>query len=248
MMAKTDPPNAKGTRTKGDIPAVSPNSDVCSPANDAGEIVSTGPYHAADLNRWAKLPCWNAVEAACVTCGFEPRPLQLATREELEIDAVTLSKIEYRIALFERAMQIGMIGDPVLPMEALEVLEDREEEFPGLLYQITSRIRPFGKPIRLKAGAIGDVVQAIDELNDDATVATRFSSKSAQTKVIATLQKMFLGVVIQKLDFDPDRPQNPTAKLVLQAMADADLPLVDEDTVRDHLRYCVEDHWEGRIK
>ena len=247
-MTKADPPNAKGTPTKGDIPAATPKLNRRSPANDAGEIVSTGPYHAADLNRWAKLLCWNAVEAACVTCGYEPSPLQTATREELEIDPVTLSKIEYRVALFERAMQIGMIGDPMLPMEALKVLEDREEEFPGLLYEVASRIRPFGKPVRLKAGAIGDVVQAIDELKDDATVATRFSSKSAQTKVITTLQKMLLGVVIQKFDFDPDRPQNPTAKLVLQAMADAGLPLVDVDTVRDHLRYCVEEHWEGKLK
>jgi hypothetical protein len=55
---------------------------------------------------------------------------------------------------------------------------------------------------------------------------------------------MLLAVSLEHLDLVPERPQNPTAKLFLKAMAPHFNDLPDEDTVRDHISFWINDQME----
>ncbi|WP_206991045.1 hypothetical protein [Hyphomonas sp. KY3] len=219
--------------------------EVPTPANDAGVSDCGPPYIPANLERWAKLPCWSTVEAACVTRGYEPGPLQQTTREEVERRPEVLDQIEYRIELFTRAVQVGEFGELITPLEALNFLECRDEKYPGKLREVAERIRPLGQSVPLRSGDMRQMWATLGDVASQANKTEQESSNSGQTKIINSLQRMLLAIVVSKMDFNPDRPQNPTAKLIGKAMYDLGMKPLHEDSIRRHLNDAAAEHWDG---
>ena len=243
-MTKSLPPQPEGHRKPKGPQKRIPDSPSLTPANDAGEFVFGGAYQPAKLERWATFPRWEAMEAACVTCGFEPEPIQNAAAEALETQPEALAEIEYRTSLLERSIKAGMIEDHFAPMDAIRILEDRNCWYPTKLKEVASEIPAFNRitspPAATQPGNSG--------ANDNEVISPesdcRFTSKSGRTKVIKLYQQMLLALSLEHLDLVPERPQNPTAKLILQAMEKHFEKLPNEDTVRDHIGHWINDVME----
>lgn len=241
-MNEPDPPGKPRRRAQRDTPKDSPLSKLPAPANDAGASVFGGVYQPADMRQWASFPCWDAFEAACVTCGFNPYPLKSASQRELETQPHALSQIEYRHSLFERAIRMKLVGEDITPIEALQILEARNCKFSAELMetalQFSQVARQSSHPATSATGVGKEILVA------EGGSGGRFKSRSGQTKVIKLYQRMLLAVSLEHLDLVPERPQNPTAKLFLKAMAPHFKDLPDEDTVRDHISFWINDQME----
>jgi hypothetical protein len=241
-MNEPEPPAKPRRRAQRETPKDSPLSKLPAPANDAGASVFGSVFQPADMRQWASFPCWDAFEAACVTCGFNPYPLKSASRRELETQPHVLSKIEYRHSLFERSIRMNVVGEHITPTEALQILEARNCEFPTELMEIALKVAQFARKSSHPAASATGVLKEI--LASEAGSGGRFKSKSGQTKVINLYQRMLLAVSLEYLELVPQRPQNPTAKLFLKAMARHFKDLPDEDTVRDHISFWINDQME----
>jgi hypothetical protein len=231
-----------GRRVKSATSGISAAATYRAPANDAGVSVFGGVYQPANLDRWASFPCWEAFEAACVTCGFDPYPLQSAAREDLEAHSSALSEIEYRDSLFRRSIRMKIVGEDISPMEALQILEGRNCWVPPELKELALDIAQIARQPYNPAAS--GMVSVNDVLAAKLEAGCRFKTKSGQTKVIKLYQRMLLAVSLDYLDLVPERPQNPTAKLFLKSMARHFKDLPDEDTVRDHIGFWINDHLE----
>lgn len=243
-MTVPDPPEPKQRRQSSGGQKPLPKFLSMSPANDAGEVVFSGVFQPAELERWASFPCWNPFEAACVTCGFDPRLLRSAARPDLEARPDTFSEIEYRESLFQRSIRMQMVDEDIAPLEALQILEDRSCWYPPKLRETAGR---FAQLLCCMPPANTDAArhsEANDNLAPVVESGGRFTSKSGRTKVIKLYQRMLLALSLDHLDLVPERPQNPTAKLILQAMAHHFKDLPNEDTVRDHIGFWINDQLE----
>lgn len=243
-MANSKPPKGEEPSAKGAKPAVSRHSEPPTPANDAGEFVFGGAYQPASLERWATFPCWQAHEAASVTCGFDPDVIQLAEPEELEAQPDALAEIEYRESLFQRSIKMKMIDEHFEPIDALQILDDRNCKYPPTLKQIASDVPRFSREASPSEAETSDNTGANDNQRQEPKSIAQFTSKSGRTKVINLYQKMLLALSLDYLELVPERPQNPTAKRILQAMGNHFEDLPDEDTVRDHIGRWINGHLE----
>jgi hypothetical protein len=243
-MTKPLPPQPEGRRKPKGPQKRIPETLTPTPANDAGEFVFGGAYRPAELERWATFPRWEAMEAACVTCGFEPQPIQNAATEALETQPEALAEIGYRTSLFQRSIKAGMIEDHFAPMDALQILEDRNCWYPTKLKEVASEIPAFNHTTSPPAAT----QPANSGANDNQAIPPdsdcRFTSESGRTKVIKLYQQMLLALSLEYLDLIPERPQNPTAKLILKAMDKHFEKLPHEDTVRDHIGHWINDAME----
>jgi len=243
-MTVPDPPELKKRRQAAGAKKPIPESFCPSPANDAGEFVFGGVYQPAELERWATFPRWEAMEAACVTCGFEPEPIQKAASEALETQPEALAEIGYRKSLFQRSIKAGMIEEYFEPLDALQILEDRNCRYPEKLKEVASGIPLFARPESHAFAAHSGSSGANDNQEILPDPDCRFTSESGRTKVIKLYQQMLFALSREYLGLVPERPQNPTAKLILRAMEKHFEKLPHEDTVRDHIGHWINDAME----
>lgn len=217
------------------------------PANDAGTIVFGEPFEPVDADRWAKMPFWKFEEAICITKGFEPAPILSAPGKACEVAPTKVEEIDQRGMLIDRAIQLGILGVQIIPVDLLKWLQSIEEDFPPQLLETASRIKPYGPLIGASAeqGTLGEVLGHIRGIEPDHTNLKAFTNPSAATRMISTLRKILLGVAVDQFGHDPDRPRNPTARLVSDSTHRAGVP-VDEDTIRSHLTEGANDHWVGK--
>lgn len=247
-MDTSKPPKGEKQPNKGAEPVLPPPHDSLTPANDAGENVSEGPYVPVDCKAWPKFAYWSATEAGCITCGFEPLPLQQADFEEAATNPDAFRKVIRRIELFDREIQAGTLIDMIAPIQALKFLDAMEEDYPPDLKKTAERFRPYGTILDLGAqmADLGKAAHSIGH-SSDASSELKQDSQSGQTKVIQTLERMLLAVSKEYLKFDPDRAQNPTAKLIQKAMGRCWKQVPHLDTIRTRLNAAVENHWEGPL-
>ena len=242
-MTTPDSPKPPSKRAKNTQRRDNPDKIAPTPANDAGEIVFEGPYTPVECTVWAKYAYWSVSEAGCITCGYEPQPLHEASFEEAAINPEAFRDVIRRIELFDREAQAGNLIDKIVPIHALEFLD---EYYPPDLKKTAERFRPYGAVLDLGAqmASVGKRVRRIEGTAVSSSESIQ-ETQSAQTKVIQTLERMLLAVSMEHLRFDPDRPQNPTAKLIQKAMGECWKKVPHLDTIRSRLNAAVERHWEG---
>lgn len=247
-MTTPDSPTPPSKSAKNSRRRDRPDNFVQTPANDAGEIVFEGPFTPVECTVWAKYAYWSVSEAGCITCGYEPGPLHEASFEDAAINPEAFRNVLRRIELFDREAQAGNLIDKIAPIHALEFLDAMDEYYPPDLKKTAERFRPYGAVLDLGAqmASVGKRVRPIDGTAISSSESVQ-GTQSSQTKVIQTLERMLLAISTQHLKFDPDRPQNPPAKLIQKAMGNYWKNVPHLDTIRSRLNAAVERHWEGPL-
>ena len=235
-------PIDKGRSAKGADHSSDSKETPHSPANDAGEIVFGGAYVAVDIAHWSKLPGWSPIEAACATCGYDPRHFRSASDSEREKASHAQQMVASRFDHFWRLQRLKHFDDLISPHDALAYLVDREQWFPPELLDAVSRTKPLGKSVTLgrNLGDIGKTIPAKKKVQGGA----HYSTESGKTKVIQTLQGYLLAVAIDRLGHDPDKLKSPAPKRIQNSLTKIGLT-GDEDSIRQHLQRAEEEHWEG---
>lgn len=244
-MPSPDPPLPKRQRAPGDTPKESPKPEVPSPANDAGEMPFESEYIRPDFARWAALAHWEPHEAACLSCNVDPRHFpEGANLAEGPLDDLS-DRIWFRAQAIRRAVDIGRLEQFVAPLDALNVLDDAGARYPPELRDIAESIRPNKSLTAEGPGRRGCQTQAKSAGNTLHGAPSGFlETTPGQTKQIATLRKILLAVAIEKYQFRPERGNNISAGRIRETMIKHGLP-IDADTIRNHLKEAVEEHWDG---
>lgn len=214
--------------------------DFGNQGNDGGSV-----YQDADLRYWAKMPCWNYLELTCVTLGFEPGPILAAHAEQLESDDVKLALISKRSKLAHRAVEVGDLPACITPKRAIEWLGSIGEEVPEGLEEALCELPIYSEgPLEyVSSGDLTAVVAAIGKLAD--IVQGREESPanpSAQSKEIASLQKIVLTMAVKGYGYEPSLRRTAVYGEIADDSVSIGLNL-HVDTVRKHLRLAVDNHW-----
>lgn len=223
-----------------------PEDDTKTPLNLDNEVESASPFSQTDLKQWAKMPFWNTFEASCLTYGFEPNSISQIDRSELEKYPDDLSKVEFRIELFSRAIEMEELSRQIRPAEALDYLDARDETYPGILKEITSKIKHFGTLVGFEQGKLRETLQAISDIKPSLNDSLSPPQKAGMTKKIDSLERLLLTVCVEFVCFDPDKPQNPTFKMIEQAMHQHEIKPLKPDTIRAHLHRSADNHWNAK--
>lgn len=241
-MTNSKSPKGEKAPAKGEGSFVPSADDSMPPANDAGEIVFGGAYVAVDIAHWSKLPGWSPIEAACATCGIDPRHFRSASVSEREKDTHAQQTVASRFDHFWRLQRLKHFDDLISPHDALAYLADREEWFPPELLEAVVRTKPLGKLVTLgrNLGDIGKTVPAKRKFRGGA----HYSTESGQTKAIQTLQSLLLAMAIEKYGHNPDKGKSPAPVRIQGALTKIGLS-ANDDCIREHLQRAEEEHWEG---
>lgn len=244
-MPSPDPPLPKRQRAPGDAPKESLKSKPPSPANDAGEMPFGSKYRPANPEHWARFLHWRPDEAGCVTCGVDPYSFLEANSEGAYPPDDLSQAIWFRTEAFRRAVDVGLLDKLISPTDALNLLDGMGEKYAPELRSIASSIRPYaslaGKGSRKRARENPSGGQGASSSGTEGDAA---ESIPGQTKQIASLQKILLAVAIEKYHFRPERAQNLSAGRIRETLIKHRLKL-DMDTIRDHLKWAAEEHWDG---
>ncbi len=208
--------------------------------NEEGSV-----YQDADLRHWAKMPCWNYLELICVTLGFEPGPILTSSPDELKGDDVKLELITKRSRLAYRAVEIGDLPECTTPKRAIEWLESIGESFPEDLKEIVCGLPVYAEgPLEQLSGTdINTVVAAITELTDIVKAKDGSSVPSgAQSKEIASLQKIVLTMAVKGYGYDPKVRRTAVYGEIAGDSDKIGLNL-HVDTVRKHVRLATDNYW-----
>ena len=97
-------------------------------------------YLETDIDYWAKMPFWTAIEAACVSLNFDPDFLMEASLEDLQRDRSNFNAIEQRVRLTGRAVDIGKISKTASPKEWIIWLHEIDEPITEKLEHALSKL------------------------------------------------------------------------------------------------------------
>lgn len=214
---------------------------ACGNQNSEGGSV----YQDADLQHWAKMPCWNYLELTCVTLGFEPGPILTSSPDELKSDDVKLEQITKRSQLTYRAVEIGDLPKCTTPKRAIEWLESIGESFPQDLKEIVCGLPIYAEgPLEELSGTdLNTVVAAITELTDIVKAKDgTYVPSGAQSKEIASLQKIVLTMAVKGYGYDP---RVRRTAVYGEIASDSELMGLNlhVDTVRKHVRLAGDNYW-----
>lgn len=246
-MPSPDPPLPKRKRAPGDTPKESLKSEVPSPANDAGEMLFGGKSCRLDFPSWAALSHWEPHEAACLSCGVDPRSFPRPGEETPWPFDELADRVWFRTQAIRRAVDSGRLDRFVSPLDALNVLDDIRAEYSPELRQAAEVARPFRSLTNRGRRNPRQVLKAKAEVGviDHAT-GEFLETTPSQTKVIATLYKIIIALAVHSHGFRPERPTNPTAGRLHPIVSK--YFKMDVDTIRTHLKIGAEAHWHERLK
>lgn len=166
------------------------------------------------------MPFWRPVEAACLSCGFDPYPLQVADENALLTQPAALARLQFRVELFNRAVEAQKFSHQILPGEAVRWLENIEEAVPPELREIVLRVRPYGRLVDVPAEA-----RTLDE-------AIRGVSKPSAEAVSPKLQKssdmMIAAMSIFGYGFDPAKKKSDIGRELADDIARLGLNLTPQ--------------------
>ena len=245
-MSGSDPPKPKRQRARSEGPKDSPEVAKLDPANDHVGLTLGGPFQRLNASRWAKMPFWTLPEAACITMGYEPKPILEAPGQALDVSPATLEQIDERADLIYRAIEMGIIDEKIVPIDALKWLEAIEESVPPDMLAVASRIRQYGPIMSMPPHIleVGKPCLPQPEVPGDEEVVPKYTNLSSANKVISTLRKYLLATVVDRYDYNPDRHFNSSAKRISGALTKIELS-GHEDNINHHLKAAVEEHWTG---
>jgi len=222
-----------------------PNTDINNEVLDFQRSYNGSVYTEADQDYWAKTAFWTDHEATCVTLGFEPGPLEIASLDELQSEPGNFDQLTKRAKLVYRARRAGQLSQCLSPKDAIEWLVSINEECAEPLSELVCALPIYGDgPIwNIGPEDMGAALRSIDQLSKKTeNECAPVSNATSQTKELSSLRKIALVGAVKGYGYAPTSRRSP----VFGEMArDASLIGVElhVDTVRKHVRRAVDEYW-----
>ncbi len=237
-MSGSGPPEPKGQSAAGDALNESPNPAQSRPdtKRQSSNPRSVEPVDAA---RWAKMAYWTPEEAACVTVGYEPESVWPLTLEEVSANEKEIEAVDCRFVYICREIDIGRLDSKLQPKDVFRWLDAIDEDYPPELYEVASKIRPYGRMVDVDPDIGRDAGTGAPNSSGEPILPY---SSSALTRKNATLRKMILAMAMDCYGYDREAKRSTIVSDIESALHRAGLELSD-DTIRTHLKAAADAYW-----
>lgn len=203
-----------------------------------------------DFVNWSRESFWSAEEATALLFGLEPDDVKWDVLEQAVAHSAVADDISRLHKILKRAQSKGDLQSNGYPHEYAAWANVRRIEVPSALVQAISE---FGRPIPnwdarvllqeqaehkgidggSELNAAGNDSDKLQSGNSNVTERDRESISGLKRK-ISSLQKICLGMALDKYQYNMTGKTNSAAKNIAGALQLLGIA-VDPDTIRDHL-------------
>jgi len=233
------PPEPKGQSAVGDALNESRNLLHSEPDTHNQTLSNPRLVEPVDATRWAKKAYWTPEEAACVTVGYEPESVWQLTLAEASANEAEVEAVDCRFDYINREIAIGRLDPKLQPKDVFRWLDAIDEEYPAELYEVASKIKPYGRMIDVDPGVGRDAEVCASHSSGELLLPY---SSPALVRKNATLRKMILAMAMDCYGYDREAKRSTTVGDIQSALHRAGLDLSD-DTIRTHLKNAADAYW-----